>query len=357
MRTLEQQDKHFRIKALLMEKDLDAVILKKGANIAWIIGGRAHVPTTIELACLDVVVYREKIVVVTNKIEAPRLQSEELSGSEELIVINWFEGREAHLPRGQRVGVDGPESDRVNLSSEIENLRRNLNNFEVQRLKEIGKDATEALTVAMLDISPEMNEVGVAGKIADQMWKRDLEPVVLLVAGARRIHEFKHPLPTTEVIGKTAMGVICARRKGLIASLTRIVNFGVLESEIHEKYLRLLNVEAAFLDETKVGTTLGEAFKSGELAYLTHGFAVDEWTKHHQGGPTGYMPRDFPAHGKTNQVIGVNNAIAWNPSAEGLKVEDTLVTNSGGFDFVTLGENWPTIEVQGRIRPAIQEIL
>jgi Xaa-Pro aminopeptidase len=357
MRIQEQEDKHSRIKKLLIERDLDAVVLKKAANIAWIIGGRAHIPTTIELACLDVVVYREKIVVVTNKIEAPRLQAEELTGSEEIIVINWFEGREAQLPRGQRIGVDGPESERVNLSSEIESLRRSLNEFEVKRLKEIGKDATEALSAAMLNISPDMNEVAVAGKIADQMWKRDLEPVVLLVAGARRIHEFKHPLPTVEAIGNTAMGVICARRKGLIASVTRIVNFGVLESRIHEKYLGLLNVEAAFLDETKVGRSFSEAFKSGELAYLTHGFARDEWTKHHQGGPTGYMPRDFPAHEKTNQIIGVNNAIAWNPSAEGLKVEDTLVTNSGGFDFVTLGENWPTIEVQGRIRPAIQEIL
>ena len=139
-RLLEQREKRARIKALLEAKGLDAVVLKKGANVAWIIGGRAHIPTTLELSCMDVVVYRDRIVVVTNKIEAPRLKEEELSGEEELIIVNWFEGREGQLPKGERIGVDGAESDRVNLQTEIETLRRSLNDYEINRLKEIGAD-------------------------------------------------------------------------------------------------------------------------------------------------------------------------------------------------------------------------
>jgi Xaa-Pro aminopeptidase len=352
-----QREKHNRITALLTKRDLDAVVLKKAANVAWIIGGRAHIPTTLELSCMDVVVYRDRIVVVTNKIEAPRLQAEELSGYEELLIINWFEGREGQLPKGSRIGVDGSESERINLQIEIEQLRRNLNEFEIKELKEIGFDASEALTEAMLDISPDMSEVEVAGEIAEVMWKKNLEPVVLLVAGQSRMKKYRHPLPTLENIGGMAMGVICARRKGLIASVTRIVNFGIISDEVKETYLRLLRVESAFLSESKPGNSLGEAFKAGQVAYLKEGFERDEWTKHHQGGPTGYMPRDFPAHEKTSQLIKANNAIAWNPSAEGLKVEDTLITTSTGFEFLTLGKGWPTIELDGRIRPAIAEIL
>ena len=350
---LEQREKRARIKALLEAKNLDAVVLKKGANVAWIIGGRAHIPTTLELSCLDVVVYRDRIVVVTNKIEAPRLQAEELSGDEELVVINWFEGREGQLPKGERIGVDGAENDRVNLQSDIESLRRSLNDYEVNRFREIGKDAAAALGEAMLDIDPEMSEVEVAGEIAEELWERNLEPVVLLVAGESRIQQFRHPLPTTNPIGSIAMGVICARRKGLIASVTRIVHFGEITSKASDDYQRLMNVEAAFLDGTKVGATFAEAFTAGERAYLTQGFARDEWTKHHQGGPTGYLPRDFPAHEKTPQLIGLNNAIAWNPSAEGLKVEDTLITTSTGLEIVTHDPNWPSIEIAGRARPAI----
>ena len=67
-KALEQREKRARIKALLEAKNLDAVVLKKGANVAWIIGGRAHIPTTLELSCLDVVVYRDRIIVTGKQI-------------------------------------------------------------------------------------------------------------------------------------------------------------------------------------------------------------------------------------------------------------------------------------------------
>ena len=351
----EQREKRARIKVFLESRGLEAVVLRKGANVAWIIGGRAHIPTTLELSCMDVIVYRDRIVVITNKIEAPRLQAEELSGDEELIVVNWFEGRDAHLPQGPTIGVDGPDAQRTNVSSEIETLRRNLNQFEVDRLREIGSDASQALTSALAMIEPGDSEVDVAGEIAEQLWQRNLEPVVLLVAGEDRISRFRHPLPTTAIVGSKVMGVICARRKGLIASVTRIVHFGSISEQTREDYKQLLNVEAAFLDGTKPGATLDEVFKKGEVAYALHGFEKDEWTNHHQGGPTGYLPRDFPAHEKTTQSINARNAIAWNPSGKGLKVEDTLITNETSFDFVTVTDGWPTVDVGGRARPDLLE--
>ena len=349
----EQREKRARIKALLAEKGLEAVVLRKGANVAWITGGRAHIPTTLELSCMDVVIYPDRIVVVTNKIEAGRLKDEELSGDEELIIVNWFEGRDAHLPKGSKIGVDGADSERTNIQGDIENLRRNLNEFEVARLKEIGRDATEALEEAMLDIDNDESEVEVAGEIAEELWERNLEPVVLLVAGEDRIKKYRHPLPTTAKVGNLVMGVICARRKGLIASVTRLVHFGEMTTELKDTYSRLLSVEAAFLDGTKPGATLAEAFKGGQVEYLKQGFDRDEWTNHHQGGPTGYLPRDFTAHEKTNQIIEVRNAIAWNPSAAGLKVEDTLVVTESGFEFVTGSSEWPSLEIAGRRRPDI----
>jgi Xaa-Pro aminopeptidase len=353
MRVEEQREKRARISALLKAKDLDAVVLRKGANVAWITGGRAHIPTTLELSCMDVIVYQDRIVVVTNKIEAPRLKEEELTGDEEVLIVNWFEGRDALLPKGSKIGIDGADAERINLANEIEELRRNLNEYEVNRLKEIGSDATSALEKAMLDIDSEMSEVEVAGEIAEELWERNLEPVVLLVAGKERMNKFRHPLPTQIEVGDMAMGVICARRKGLIASVTRIVSLSALNSELDDAYRRLLNVEAEFLNSTKPGVKLSDAFKAGQAEYLKQGFEREEWTKHHQGGFTGYLPRDFPAHEKTSQLMALRNAIAWNPSAMGLKVEDTLVTNNEGFEFVTGSSAWPAIEVAGRSRPGI----
>ena len=45
--------------------------------------------------------------------------------------------------------------------------------------------------------------------------------------------------------------------------------------------------------------------------------------------------------------------VAWNPSAAGLKVEDTLVVTESGFDFVTGSSEWPSLKIAGRSRPDI----
>ena len=352
----EAQEKLGRLRNLLTSKNLEAIILKKGANIAWAIGGRAHVPTTLELACMDLVITHDGIEVITNKIEAKRLESEELSGLEKITVINWFDPRDAQLPQDGRVGIDGADAqfpNRINLSSEIEELRRNFNTFEIVRLREISQDCASALGSAMQKIVKGDSEVAAAGKIAGALWERDLEPVVLLVAGSNRIEKFRHPLPTRELIGDKFMGVVCARRKGLIASATRLATFSKLESEREDRYQRLLVVEGAFFAESLPGRKLSQPFLAGVEEYSRQGFDQDEWLRHHQGGPTGYLPRDFPAHGQSAQLLGANQALAWNPSAAGIKVEDTILVSGSGVEILTHDPNWPMRTVLQRERPDI----
>ena len=356
MSTAEVREKLTRMIALLDERALEAIILKKGANIAWAIAGRAHVPTTLELACMDLVIRREGIEVITNKIEAERLAKEELSGIEKVTVINWFEGRDGQLPNGERVGIDGPDPVRVNLATEIETLRRDLNEFEVARFRQICTDSAIALGNAMRSAKQGMSEVELAGSIAKECWDHDLEPVVLLVAGQERLAQFRHPLPTTAPLDSRFMGVICARRKGLIASVTRIASFVKVDAQLHDQYQRLLDVERVFLNESKVGTKLSEVFTKGIAECRKQGFDAEEWTRHHQGGPTGYLPRDFPAHEKTERLITTHNALAWNPSGKGLKVEDTILTTPSGAEILTVDPEWPSQMVFERGRPALLEL-
>ena len=352
----EVMEKLGRLQALLKERDLDAIILKKGANVAWAIAGRAHVPTTLELSCMDLVITHEGIEVITNKIEAERLIAEELSGIERVTVINWFEGRDSQLPQGERVGIDGPDQIRVNLSTEIETLRRDLNADEVARLRQISVDAAIALGDAMRDVKKGMSEFELAGLIARSCWEKELEPVVLLVAGEERLPKFRHPLPTTAPLGSRFMGVICARRKGLIASVTRIASFSKIDREVQNWYERLLDVERTFINESRVGAKLSDVVRAGVAEYRNQGFDSEEWTRHHQGGPTGYLPRDFPAHEKTEREITLHNALAWNPSGKGLKVEDTILSTPSGAEVLTVDPEWPTQMVFERARPSLLEI-
>lgn len=354
-RQLEQREKHARLCTLMDQKGYEAIILRKGANIAWLIGGRAHVPTTLEIACMDLIVRRSGIEVVTNKIEAGRLSDEELSGDEKVTVVNWFESRDGQLPSGEKIATDGPDPLRINASAEIENLRRSLNPQEVLRLRELARDTAIGLGIAMRSVDKSDSEVVAAGKIASQLWCMDIEPVVLLVAGEGRLSKYRHPLPTREKIGNRYMGVVCGRRKGLIASATRIASFSPLSDEDHEWYSRLLAVERIFLNESKVGAKLSQVVERGIAEYIKQGFDSDEWTLHHQGGPTGYLPRDFPAHTKSEQVISPDNALAWNPSGKGWKVEDTIYIGANGLEVLTIDPEWPTQMHFERARPSILE--
>ena len=74
---------------------------------------------------------------------------------------------------------------------------------------------------------------------------------------------------------------------------------------------------------------------------------------HHQGGPCGYLSRDEIAGPRSRGVLQPRNAMAWNPSLPGAKIEDTVVLGDGGLEILTVDPRWPTFEVEGRARPDV----
>jgi len=341
-----------KIRTLLNERSLDAIVLRRNPNLAWFVGGRVHVPTTIDAACLDVVITSTTVYAITNVIEAPRLIAEELSNGIEVKNVPWWEGRDPQLPTGEKVGSDQPGAGRIDLGTEIEILRQSLVNEDIERFRAVCSDSAIALGRAMRAVNSGDREIDVAGKITDALWQADLEIAFLGVAGERRAPLMRHPLPTTDPVGNRVIASICAKRKGLIASVTRIVHFGAIGAGQAE-YESLLQVEAAMLDATVVGASFADPVKAASIAYGENGFAEDEWHKHHQGGPTGYLPRDWPSNLGITRPIAVNQPIAWNPTGKGWKVEDTLVTTTSGIELLTNDPSWPTISVAGRPRPGI----
>jgi antitoxin VapB len=146
---------------------------------------------------------------------------------------------------------------------------------------------------------------------------------------------------------------ICAKHKGLIASVTRIVTFGPLDQEAISGYESIFKVEAAMFDATVVGKPFSDPINAAIAAYPLNGFDKEEWQNHHQGGPTGFLPRDWPANQGTTRSIGQNQPIAWNPTGKGWKAEDTILATNSGVELLTNDPEWPSFEVNGRTRPFI----
>lgn len=349
------QQRADRLIALIREKNLKRIVIRRAPNIAWITGGRVHIPMMLDSAVVDVVVTPDRVFAVTDRIEAERLISEELPADMSVEVVDWWKLRPTRQPQEPGSGSDVPFSGELDLSQEIEQARQQLTPEEIDRYQDTAVNAVAALEEALPKATPEMSEVSIAQALAAALWGRGLEPVVLLIAGDRRRKMHRHPLPTQEPVGEMFYASICARRKGLVTSATRVVSFKTVPAVERAAFNTLLEVEAAFLDATKPGAVLGRIFTSAIAKYqgALSPLSEDEWTKHHQGGPTGYLARDWLVKPETQTVVMANQAFAWNPSGGGVKVEDTMLATSNGSYVLAEPVNWPTVVVAGRKRPDI----
>ncbi len=338
------------LRDLMRAKGLDVFVLRRNPNLAWAIAGRSHVPTTIDMACFDLIITQDSATAVTNVVEAPRLIAEELPSEITVQTVKWSEGRDPLLPTGPKVGSDQPGGDRIDLGVDVEIIRGSLIESDLQRFEAICVDAAVALGNAMKQVESTDREIDVAGLITHSLWQADLEIAFLGVAGQDRVHKFRHPLPTDVTVGNRVSASICAKRKGLIASVTRIVSFGSVTDQMVSDYTSIFKVESALLDATVVGKPFSDPIKAAITAYPANGFDADEWTKHHQGGPTGFLPRDWPANRESTRLIAHNQPIAWNPTGKGWKAEDTVVATHSGVKLLSNDPDWPIFEVNGRTR-------
>jgi len=351
-------DKLGMLRDVATRHGVGTLVLRDPATLGWLLGARVHVPQTLDTACLDVVVEdaltEPRLRLVTNAIEAPRLRETELAGLDAAWeVAPWWDAREHRLPAGATVGADRPLPGIVDVAADLAAVRRVLTAHQAAQLRAVCHDAAQAATAAAKRLSPRLSEYAAAGTLAAELLDRALDPIVLFAAGHERIGPHRHPLPTTAPLGSRAMLVCCARRHGLVASVTRIIAFEPLRPGDHDRYRALLAVEAAFLDATRPGVRLGDAFNTGIAAYARHGFDPDEWHRHHQGGFSGVQPREFLAHTTSDIRIPPRSVIAWNVSGDGWKAEDTCLVGADGPEPLVHDPGWPALDVADRSRPDV----
>lgn len=344
-----------RLVQVLDDERLDALVLRRPPSVAWAAdGARTHIDVTAEAGIAWLVVTRDEVRVVTSTVEAERLAAEELTdGDLRWTALDWDADLATAVPTGDRVGTDGVLAGCRDVSAALEAARRILLPAEQERYRALGRDAAEALTATVLACGPTDDEQHWAARAAAELVARGADPLVVLVAGEERVRRYRHPLPTTAAAGRLTMVVACARRQGLFANLTRFVSAGPLPADLADAQERLLAVEAAFLDGTRPGVQVGQAFSGGTAAYAAQGFGAAEWRRHHQGGPTGFLSRDHLATTACTEPVEDGQAFAWNPSIPGLKVEDTVLSTAGGPEVITVDPAWPTVEVAGRHRPLV----
>jgi Xaa-Pro aminopeptidase len=357
--------KQQRIQTFLDERDLDALLLQRVSSFAWATCGAAsYVNTATSTGEAMLLITRSGRHLITNNIEAPRLEQEEKLAEQgwEFHVGRWYEEQStlAALTQGMRLAADGAYPGAANLSADLARLRANLTPEEGERFRALSRLCAQAMDSAARAIRPGQTEYQIAGVLAHEAESRGAQAVVNLIATDERVFAFRHPLPTAKKLERYAMLVLCGRRWGLVCSLTRLVHFGSLPDDVRRKAAAAARIDAAFIAATRPGHTLGQIFRRATDAYAATGFP-DEWHLHHQGGPAGYEPREYIATPNSADVVSIGQVYTWNPSITGTKSEDTILVGDAGNDVLTSIDGWPTLTVTvddlAYVRPAIMEIL
>ena len=350
-RRAELGTKQTRVQQFLAEQGLDALLLTRHENIAWVTAGivemRVAIPYEAAVGSLLFTRSGQRYYLTTNN-EAPRLAKEEFAGLDyEPVISPWHANDVAGAVRkivgSGKVAGDMASADAPAIS--LQPLRLALCDGEIERYRWLCQRTAEATTDVLLALRPGMSEATMQASIAERLLTQNILPTVFLMGTDERIRNYRHAVPREGVLRNYGMLNLCARRWGLAVSITRFVHFGPMPTELQEKFAAVAQVNAALLHATRVGATSDALFQVAQKAYADLGYAGEEQF-HHQGGATGYGEREWVALPGGKDVVHDRQAFAWNPSLQGSKAEDTVVLRDGAIEVLTDTPRLPVVQTQ-----------
>ncbi|MEX2541290.1 MAG: M24 family metallopeptidase [Trueperaceae bacterium] len=344
-----------RIRKLLVQQRMDAAWLTSAGNVSWLLAGGDPVVALTDPPVARALVTADDARLYAPEFERDRIETEELPAGLPIYYVPW---EEAGAFDQARLSVVEPERTLTDAPApglqqhDFWPLRAPLLPEEVERYRLLCRDTAVAVGSVLRGLEPGLSEHQIAGAVARELRNRGIQPAVLLVGGDGRLKRYRHPLPSNETANDRAMVVVCGRRHGLYANLTRLVAFTPLDPQESRRYESLLQVEEAAFAVTRHGRFFRDVLTALQQAYAEHHHPL-AWKYHHQGGPTGYFTRDFLATPFDDRIVLDGSAYAWNPSLPGLKVEDTVLLTHQSLEVLTRDPEWPTTEIAGLHRPEI----
>ncbi len=366
------------IQAFLLDHQYDGILLSRTDNFAMATAGkRNYVSLCSDMGASSLFVTSAgDACFIGNNIEEIRVIAEELRPYGcEIRRFMWFQDSAAALAEREFTGtlVSDDGSLGKNVNAQMAYIRSLLTINELEKYRHLGKLAAETVTAAVEGAEAGMAEADIAALLIGEGAKRRCQVPIALIAADRRITKFRHPLPTTAPLLPDKMREVLVRgyvmiilsllREGLVASVTRFKRVGELPDRIPSAYARICGVDTLLHEATEPGKTLGDVFSQCEQAYTAMRFSATEWHNHHQGGTTGYAGRtckaspqeSFPIldtrwEKKVRDITGIDavfgQAFAWNPSAPGVKSEDTfLLMPDGAKEIITRTPALPRVDL------------
>ncbi|QJE03124.1 M24 family metallopeptidase [Massilia forsythiae] len=355
-RALDAAGKLALLREALGREGAGAIRLRGPDWFAWVTGGGDAGPgASFDAGAAEVLVTHDEACILTDETEGERLRREQVPSGFGFHSAPWTESDlgETYVlgaAAGKAVLADRPGPLERPLPAALRQQRMVLDERARQDYRELGRDAAAAVGEVLRAARPAWSERQLAGAAARALWSRGIQPVMLLATGERRVPPFCQAPPSGDAIGKRAGLSVCARRRGLYASLTRSVAFGALDDRERIAQEALLRVEATALDAVRAGVSLSAVYHALDAAYR-HADRLDAIRRHRQGGVTGYAACELAAGPSTATGLEQGMAIALRPGFDCFKIEDTFLLGADGLELLTPDPRWPATDVRGRARP------
>jgi Xaa-Pro dipeptidase len=357
MNRIEEIDTKIRsIRNYLVLRGAKGLHFAQAENFAWLTGGMKNYVTlnSMQTEC-SILVTPESAYVVSPHSELQRLDAQLPAGVFEIVAHDW--NREPAEAVAETLGSEGFLSDAEWKTADyLRGQRVVLNENEQRRLARLGSLTARVLEEGLRSARPEMSEQELAALIAYELMLQGIEPVLVIVSGEANFRSH-HNISGEGEVGAICMGIVCAKLKGLVVSMTRMISFQDDQRLMEQMELNTA-IDAAVINATRHSQTLGEAFERLVSFYEDSGL-TEEWRKLHQGGIVGYRLKEYFASRRSRIALRDGMAFAWNITISGTKSEDTFLLRDGRMDWITNwdGSEWPVLkhEIDGEIykRPGI----
>ncbi|MCG8484797.1 MAG: M24 family metallopeptidase [Clostridia bacterium] len=329
---------------IIAEKNAGALIINSQVNFSYLTRGKGYIGLASTIACGSIIITLKDVYLVADNIEAQRLKDEQLTKTQGIIIKEYpWDDPEQKAKVMDEILKGCKVLDEAQAANEIFKIRTVLTDEDLKEYEALCLESAIILENICKGLKPGVSECELAGEISKKLWEKGLEPITILIGFDERAQKYRHPVFTDKKLKHYAMVAICTRKNGLICSVTRNVLLGY-DAKMIEKHEKCAYVDAVFTAGLKEGRPLSDIYKEAIKAYASQGYE-GEYKYHHQGGLTGFMPRELKANIDAHHVVRVNEAYAFNPSIQGAKSEDTVVVTKDGLKNLTYTGNYAYVEI------------
>ena len=104
MRLTECDPRISQLRALYHRRGNSAIVLTQPMNLSWLLGGRMQIGIAGSGAVCTAVINDAEVVLITNNIEARRLQEEEVGDVPRILALPWADGEPAVQAQAELAG-------------------------------------------------------------------------------------------------------------------------------------------------------------------------------------------------------------------------------------------------------------